>query len=74
MAAGRSCWSAWCAYVLASIGAALSPGIFWLIIWRTVQGVAMGAGVMCARAIVRDLYPPTQGARVMSKGLSGSWA
>jgi multidrug resistance protein len=60
-----------CAYVLASIGAALSPGIFWLIIWRTVQGVAMGAGVMCARAIVRDLYPPTQGARVMSKGLSG---
>ena len=31
----------------------------------------MGAAVMCARAIVRDLYAPTQGARVMSKGLSG---
>jgi MFS transporter, DHA1 family, multidrug resistance protein len=42
-----------------------------LIVWRTVQGAAMGAGVMCARAIVRDLYTPLQGARVMSKGLSG---
>jgi MFS family permease len=26
---------------------------------------------MCARAIVRDLYAPAQGASVMSKGLSG---
>jgi DHA1 family bicyclomycin/chloramphenicol resistance-like MFS transporter len=42
-----------------------------LIVWRTVQGAAMGAGVMCARAIVRDLYTPVQGARVMSKALSG---
>ena len=31
----------------------------------------MGAGVMCARAIVRDLYTPAQGASVMSKALSG---
>ena len=31
----------------------------------------MGAAVMCARAIVRDLYPPLEGARMMSKGLSG---
>jgi DHA1 family bicyclomycin/chloramphenicol resistance-like MFS transporter len=31
----------------------------------------MGAVVMCARAIVRDLYPPAEGARIMSKGLSG---
>ena len=31
----------------------------------------LGAGVMCARAVVRDLYAPTEGARIMSKGLSG---
>ena len=31
----------------------------------------MGAGVMCARAIVRDLYRPVEGARMMSKGLTG---
>jgi DHA1 family bicyclomycin/chloramphenicol resistance-like MFS transporter len=59
------------AYVVASIGSAFSPTIDVLIIWRTLQGVAMGAAVMCARAIVRDLYAPAQGASVMSKGLSG---
>jgi DHA1 family bicyclomycin/chloramphenicol resistance-like MFS transporter len=59
------------ACVLASIGSALSPSMGLLIVWRAVQGAAMGAGVMCARAIVRDLYAPTQGATVMSKGLSG---
>jgi DHA1 family bicyclomycin/chloramphenicol resistance-like MFS transporter len=31
----------------------------------------MGAVVMAGRAIVRDLYPPEQGARVLSKALSG---
>lgn len=59
------------AYVLASVACTLSPSMGVLIFWRTVQGAAMGAGVMCARAIVRDLYTPVIGARVMSKGLSG---
>ena len=59
------------AYVLSAIGSALAPSMVALIVWRTVQGAAMGAAVMCARAIVRDLYAPLQGARVMSKGLSG---
>ena len=59
------------AYVVASIGSAFSPAMDMLIVWRTLQGVAMGAAVMCARAIVRDLYAPAQGASVMSKGLSG---
>ncbi|MDP2441441.1 MAG: multidrug effflux MFS transporter [Rhodoferax sp.] len=59
------------AYVLAAVGSALAPSMTALIVWRTVQGAAMGAGVMCARAIVRDLYAPAQGAGVMSKGLSG---
>ena len=59
------------AYVLAAIGNTLAPSMAALIVWRVVQGAAMGAAVMCARAIVRDLYAPVQGARVMSKGLSG---
>jgi DHA1 family bicyclomycin/chloramphenicol resistance-like MFS transporter len=42
-----------------------------LIVWRALQGAAMGAVVMCARAIVRDLYTPETGAGVMSKALSG---
>jgi DHA1 family bicyclomycin/chloramphenicol resistance-like MFS transporter len=59
------------AYLVASVGCALSPRMELLILWRTLQGIAMGAGVMCARAIVRDLYSPAQGATAMSKGLSG---
>ncbi|MEO7548512.1 MAG: MFS transporter, partial [Ramlibacter sp.] len=59
------------AYTLASIGCAFAPSMAFLIVWRTVQGVAMGAAVMGARAIVRDLYTPEMGARMMSKGLTG---
>lgn len=59
------------AYTLASIGSTLAPSMALLIGWRVVQGAAMGAVVMCARAIVRDLYQPIEGARMMSKGLSG---
>ena len=59
------------AYALASVGCALAPTMPLLVLWRTLQGIAMGAAVMCARAVVRDLYEPEMGARVMSKGLSG---
>ncbi|RYY78038.1 MAG: MFS transporter, partial [Comamonadaceae bacterium] len=59
------------AYVLAAIGGVLAPSMLWLIGWRAVQGAAMGAAVMCARAIVRDLYVPADGARVMSRALTG---
>lgn len=59
------------AYVLASVASTLAPTMDLLILARIVQGAAMGAGVMCARAIVRDLYRPVDGARVMSKGLTG---
>jgi MFS transporter, DHA1 family, multidrug resistance protein len=59
------------AYTLASVGCALAASMPLLIVWRTVQGAAMGAGVMSARAIVRDLYTPETGARMMSRGLTG---
>ncbi len=59
------------AYVAASIVSALAPSMMWLISCRAVQGAAMGASVVCARAIVRDLFTPQEGARYMSKGLSG---
>jgi DHA1 family bicyclomycin/chloramphenicol resistance-like MFS transporter len=58
-------------YVLASLGCVAAPDIDWLIAARAVQGVAMGAAVMAARAIVRDLFQPHEGAQVMSQALSG---
>ena len=59
------------AFVLASLAGTLAPAMGWLISARALQGAAMGASVMAGRAIVRDLYPPSQGAHVMSKALSG---
>jgi DHA1 family bicyclomycin/chloramphenicol resistance-like MFS transporter len=58
-------------YAAASLGSALAPSMALLIAWRIAQGAAMGAVVMCARAIVRDLYTPQDGARAMSKALTG---
>jgi len=52
-------------------GAALAGDIVVFIAMRAVQGVGLAASVVCARAMVRDLFEPHQGATVMSKGLSG---
>lgn len=59
------------AYTVAAAASVFAPHIEALIVCRVVQGAAMGASVMGARAIVRDLYDPIEGARMMSKGLSG---
>lgn len=58
-------------YVLASMGSAFSSHVESLIAWRALQGAAMGAPIMCARAMARDIYAPEEAARLMSKGLSG---
>ncbi len=58
-------------YSRAAAGAALSPTIEWLVAWRALQGVGMAASVACGRSIVRDLYEPREGARVLSRALGG---
>jgi len=58
-------------YILAGTGCVMAQSIEALIFWRVVQGASMGAVVMCGRAVVRDLYTPDVGARVMSKALTG---
>ena len=65
----------WCLglalYCAASVGCALAPSIQALIGWRVLQGAALAAAVVCARAMLRDLYEPHEGARVMSIALTG---
>ncbi|HRD98857.1 MAG TPA: multidrug effflux MFS transporter [Rubrivivax sp.] len=58
-------------YTAASIGGALAGSIEALVMWRVLQGAAMAAAIVCARAIVRDLYEPVEGAQVMALALSG---
>ena len=58
-------------YLLASLGAVLATTIEALVLVRVVQGAVMAGVVVVARAMVRDLYEPHEGARIMSLGLSG---
>jgi DHA1 family bicyclomycin/chloramphenicol resistance-like MFS transporter len=51
---------------LASLGCALAPDIGWLSGFRTLQGVAAGAGMVVGRAMVRDLYEGAPAARMLS--------
>ncbi|MFM7801057.1 MAG: multidrug effflux MFS transporter [Limnohabitans sp.] len=58
-------------YALAAMGCVISNSIEMLVFWRIVQGASMGAVITSARAVVRDLYDPAKGARVMSKAMTG---
>lgn len=58
-------------FTLSAVMGTFTQNMEGLIVWRAVQGVAIGATVMCARALVRDLYSPAEGAKAMSKGLTG---
>ena len=54
-------------FTLASLGCALAGSIGQLVFWRTVQGMSAGAGVVVSRAIIRDMFPPSEAQRVMSQ-------
>ena len=54
-------------FTLASAGCALSRSIEQLVFFRTLQGLSSGAGIVVARAIVRDMFPPDRAQKVMSQ-------
>ena len=53
-------------YIVGSLGAAWSPSIEWLILFRFVQGVGACASMSLPRAIVRDNYTGAPAAQLMS--------
>lgn len=58
-------------YALSAVGSALASSVATLASCRAIQGLAMAAILVCARAAIRDLYVAQDGPRIMSKGLSG---
>jgi DHA1 family bicyclomycin/chloramphenicol resistance-like MFS transporter len=54
-------------FTLASVGCALSQSIGQLIFFRAMQGLSTGAGIVIARAVVRDMFAPSQAQKVMSQ-------
>lgn len=59
-------WGLTC-FTVASIGCALSDSIGTLILFRALQGLSSGAGIVVSRAVIRDMFPPSQAQRVMSQ-------
>ncbi len=53
-------------FALGSAGCALAVTAWHIILWRVVQALGASAGVVLARAMVRDLYERDRAARVMS--------
>lgn len=53
-------------YVLASIGCAFTSSVDALIAMRFLQAVGGCAGMVCAQALVRDLFPPDKTAQAFS--------
>ncbi|WP_243371971.1 multidrug effflux MFS transporter [Geotalea sp. SG265] len=53
-------------YVAATIGCALVNTGSALLFWRVAMAVGGGAGMVIARAVVRDLYDTTEAARMFS--------
>ena len=54
-------------FTLASVGCALSQTIGQLVVFRALQGMAAGAGIVVSRAIIRDMCPPDEAQRLMSQ-------
>ena len=53
-------------FTVASVGAALATSVHALILWRMLQGVSTGAGIVVGRAMIRDLYQEEDAQRLMS--------
>ena len=58
-------------YALSAVGSALAPTLAALAACRALQGLAMAAILVCARAAVRDLHLARDGPRILARGLSG---
>ena len=54
-------------FTLASVGCALSDSIGWLVLFRALQGMSAGVGMVVSRALIRDLYKPADAQRMMSQ-------
>lgn len=53
-------------YLLASIACAFAPSFAVLLIFRAIQGMTAGTGLVVGRAIVRDLHEGPQAQRLMA--------
>ena len=54
-------------FTVASLGCALAPNFATLLVFRALQGVAAGAGLIIGRVIIRDRFAGADAQRLMSQ-------
>jgi len=55
-----------CMYTLASVGCAFAPNFAMLLLFRALQGVSAGVGMIIGRAVIRDLFEGPQAQKLLS--------
>ncbi|MFL6604531.1 MAG: multidrug effflux MFS transporter [Steroidobacteraceae bacterium] len=53
-------------YTLASVGCTLAPNFGTLLMFRALQGISAGVGMIVGRAVIRDLFEGPQAQRLLS--------
>lgn len=53
-------------YTVASVGCTLAPNFSTLLVFRALQGVSAGVGMIVGRAVIRDLFEGAQAQRLLS--------
>lgn len=54
-------------FAVASVGCALSTSLPMLLVFRVLQGLSAGGGVIVSRTVIRDLYDGDEAQRLMSR-------
>jgi DHA1 family bicyclomycin/chloramphenicol resistance-like MFS transporter len=55
-----------CVYTLASVGCTFAPNFTTLLLFRALQGISAGVGMIVGRAVIRDLFEGPQAQRLLS--------
>lgn len=58
-------------FLVASLVTVMAESSHTMVLARAAQGAMLSATVMCGRAMIRDLFHPEEGARVMARGMTG---
>lgn len=53
-------------YVVSALSCFYSPNLYWLIISRFFLAIGSSAGMVASKAVVRDIFPPSEVARAIS--------
>lgn len=53
-------------YTVASVGCTLAPNFSTLLVFRALQGISAGVGMIVGRAVIRDLFEGPQAQRLLS--------